>query len=1214
MAKLNPGTRIYGTGTVDSTLFVNGLSAASSTATGALRVLGGVGVAAGVFVGGTVTATNIYGSSEVAVGSGSFVSLAGQGGPTRIRRDAGNNGLDLQTNSVSRLFIADAGNVGVGIVNPGSFELLTVGGSIRTTVDNSAIVPGNDGHLGFVKKSGFNATISSVTGQPIIFNRLNTSTAITSAAIAANSLTEYMRITPNGGVSFGISGTAVGTAGQVLQSNGDAPPTWVNTSSGGGSLIGGSSGQIPYMTGPGTTGFSGNLAWNSSTNILGVTGTVQASVFSRTGNVNSPLWTTTSPWFNVASNVLTDTTAAAGTTSSRVGISFLSPNYAATNAITVTDAVNLYVQAPVASTNVTITNSWGIYNQGNQYINGNLGIGAASPGAKLDVAGNILLSAVTATITFNAGGATISTPAANNLVMSTSGLERMRIDNNGNASIGTSTATSAVRLTIVGGGVHAQAVVATGSPDSYADSGGLMMSYIGGVGYIRSYSNTSGTGTTNIAFQTAGVEQMRIDSSGNVGIGITNPSQKLVVSNAGAHGFEVSPTGGLSSSVLLQAYNRSTSAYVQQSYYALGHTWQVGSAGSTRAVDIDSTGSVFLTGGISQLNTGFTNRLNVSGSIVAGTVSSTNGSIILQGQYGSGAITVLGTEYSSGGPVIGYGVYPSNAATGAFFSSSGAALNRGAYTIAGNVHNWYIGSNQTVAIGSTATLSLAMTIDASGRVGIGTTSTLLANLQVGNSSALTNYQGAPVGIMLPTGSGSWLELAENTTNGTSFRISKDASTGVVINTNVKDLGFKADAYGTAISGAQIVLKTNGDVGIGYTSAQSGAKLSVNGAGFFNGIVTATTVVVAGAGGDITGATNITATGLITGGSFLSTAATTATSTATGALQVRGGVGIGGNLFVGNLTNGSTANVLYYNASTKEISYAALAGSSSASSLAAGTSGQIPYQTGPSTTGFMANANWNSSTSVLSVTGTMQATVFTRTGNVNSPLWTTTSPWFNIASNVLTDTTAAAGTTSSRVGISFLSPNFASTNAITITDAVNLYVQAPVASTNVTITNSWGIYNQGNSYVNGNERINGSLGVGTAPSGTTGEIRATNEITAYYSDRRLKENVKVIDHAVSKVQSLHGITYTPNELAESFGYLRTTKLVGLFADEVEAVLPEATRPAPFDVDETGASKSGKHYKTIQYEKLVPLLVEAIKEQQLAIDLLKYELQELKNSNK
>ena len=132
------------------------------------------------------------------------------------------------------------------------------------------------------------------------------------------------------------------------------------------------------------------------------------------------------------------------------------------------------------------------------------------------------------------------------------------------------------------------------------------------------------------------------------------------------------------------------------------------------------------------------------------------------------------------------------------------------------------------------------------------------------------------------------------------------------------------------------------------------------------------------------------------------------------------------------------------------------------------------------------------------------------------------------------------------------------------------------------------------------QIANALGVGTAASGTTGEIRATNEITAYYSDRRLKENVKVIDNAVTKVLSLNGITYTPNELAASFGYDQNVKLVGLFADEVEAVLPEATRPAPFDQDEDGNSKSGENYKTIQYEKLVPLLVEAIKEQQQTIN--------------
>ena len=46
----------------------------------------------------------------------------------------------------------------------------------------------------------------------------------------------------------------------------------------------------------------------------------------------------------------------------------------------------------------------------------------------------------------------------------------------------------------------------------------------------------------------------------------------------------------------------------------------------------------------------------------------------------------------------------------------------------------------------------------------------------------------------------------------------------------------------------------------------------------------------------------------------------------------------------------------------------------------------------------------------------------------------------------------------------------------------------------------------------------SLGVGTNATGTTGEIRATNNITAFYSDERLKENIKPIPSALSKLLS------------------------------------------------------------------------------------------------
>jgi hypothetical protein len=134
----------------------------------------------------------------------------------------------------------------------------------------------------------------------------------------------------------------------------------------------------------------------------------------------------------------------------------------------------------------------------------------------------------------------------------------------------------------------------------------------------------------------------------------------------------------------------------------------------------------------------------------------------------------------------------------------------------------------------------------------------------------------------------------------------------------------------------------------------------------------------------------------------------------------------------------------------------------------------------------------------------------------------------------------------------------------------------------------------------------SLGVGTAASGTTGEIRATNAITSFYSDERLKENITEIDNAIQKVMSLRGVTYTSNQLAESFGYTNKEEQVGVIAQDVEKVLPQIVKPAPFDIislqEGIEISRSGENYKTVQYEKLVPLLIQAIKEQQVMIEEL------------
>ena len=111
----------------------------------------------------------------------------------------------------------------------------------------------------------------------------------------------------------------------------------------------------------------------------------------------------------------------------------------------------------------------------------------------------------------------------------------------------------------------------------------------------------------------------------------------------------------------------------------------------------------------------------------------------------------------------------------------------------------------------------------------------------------------------------------------------------------------------------------------------------------------------------------------------------------------------------------------------------------------------------------------------------------------------------------------------------------------------------------------------------------SLGVGTAASGTTGEIRATNNITAYYSDDRLKTRHGNISEALKKLETLNGFYYEANEIAQKLGYKKELE-VGVSAQEIQRILPEIVVPAPID----------DKYLTVRYEKLAPLFIEAIKE--------------------
>lgn len=113
---------------------------------------------------------------------------------------------------------------------------------------------------------------------------------------------------------------------------------------------------------------------------------------------------------------------------------------------------------------------------------------------------------------------------------------------------------------------------------------------------------------------------------------------------------------------------------------------------------------------------------------------------------------------------------------------------------------------------------------------------------------------------------------------------------------------------------------------------------------------------------------------------------------------------------------------------------------------------------------------------------------------------------------------------------------------------------------------------------------------------SGNLLSTGNVTAYYSDMRLKEKVGDIKNALDKVRQLAGFYYVNNDLAKTFGFDEDRVQLGLSAQAVKKVAPETVFPAPFDLNplKGEGSISGEDYMTVQYERLVPLLIEAIKE--------------------
>ena len=133
----------------------------------------------------------------------------------------------------------------------------------------------------------------------------------------------------------------------------------------------------------------------------------------------------------------------------------------------------------------------------------------------------------------------------------------------------------------------------------------------------------------------------------------------------------------------------------------------------------------------------------------------------------------------------------------------------------------------------------------------------------------------------------------------------------------------------------------------------------------------------------------------------------------------------------------------------------------------------------------------------------------------------------------------------------------------------------------------------NATVAGTLNVNGNTTLGLVNTDITtvyGELRVTQDIVAYYnSDQRLKDNIVPIDNSLTKILSISGNTYTWNEKSTKEG-----NDVGVIAQEILEVLPEAV------------ATRDNGYLAVDYQKIIPLLIEAVKELSEKVDELQQKL--------
>jgi hypothetical protein len=496
--------------------------------------------------------------------------------------------------------------------------------------------------------------------------------------------------------------------------------------------------------------------------------------------------------------------------------------------------------------------------------------------------------------------------------------------------------------------------------------------------------------------------------------------------------------------------------------------------------------------------------------------------------------------------------------SGAVTISSGGLISTASpigITSGGTNNNTYT-TGQVLQYNGSSFASLA-NVTAFSATGSSTAIPIITTDSYGRVTALTTASiSTTLSISGNTGTGS-VALASQTLKVTS---STNTVTSIVASGNtitIADMpsGVTATSYGSSTAIPVLAIDTYGRI-TSATTAGVSTTISLAGGSGSGSVAGGGTLTLNGSTGLTTSVSGSTYTLTNSGVTSFSTSLTglTPSTSSTGAITLAGTLGVasGGT---GVTTSTGTGNNVLSNSPT--LVTPAL-GTPSSGNLANCTFPTLNQNTTGTAAGLSATlAVASGGTGVTSSTGT---------GN-------------NVLSASPTFSGTVSGITKSMVGLGSVD------NTADASKSVSFATTAGSATTATTATTANALNTSNNYQVN-------SFGVGTSATGTAGEIRATNNITAYYSDDRLKTRSGNIQNALAKVMTLNGFHYQANEVAQALGYVAKPE-VGVSAQEVQAIMPEVVVPAPID----------EQYLTVHYDKLVPLLIEAIKELKAEIDTLK-----------